>query len=77
MTDRHAGYVVTLEEPIREDTAEKTLSAIRQIKGVLSVEPIINDGDLEVKEMIARSRARNWLFEQVYKAFPLFEKTGG
>lgn len=75
MTDRHAGYVVTLEQPIREDDAEPTLAAIRQIKGVLSVEPIINNGDLEVKEMVARSRARSWLFEQVYKAFPLFEKT--
>lgn len=75
MTDRHAGYVVTLEQPIRDDNADPTINAIKQIKGVLSVEPIINDGDLDMKEMVARSRARSWLFDQVFKAFPLFDKS--
>lgn len=43
MTDRHTGYVVTLAVPIREDDAEHTLNAVRQIKGVVSVDPIVRE----------------------------------
>lgn len=43
MTDRHAGYVVTLDRDIREDDAEAVLNAIRMVKGVASVTPV--DGD--------------------------------
>jgi len=41
MTDRHSGYVVVLEEDLRSDDAEATLTALRMTKGVLTVEPII------------------------------------
>lgn len=41
MTDRHTAYIVTLETPIREDDAQPTLDAIRQIKGVLDVRPVV------------------------------------
>lgn len=41
MTDRHSGYVVVLDHDMREDDAEATLNALRMVKGVLSVEPII------------------------------------
>lgn len=41
MTDRHSGYVVILTDDVREDDAEPTLNALRMVKGVLSVEPII------------------------------------
>jgi hypothetical protein len=41
MTDRHSGYVVTLEKDIREDDAESIINAIRMIKGVSSVAPVI------------------------------------
>jgi len=42
MTDRHAGYLVVLDRDIREDDAEEgVLNAIRMIKGVVSVEPVI------------------------------------
>lgn len=44
MTDRHTGYIVTLAKDIREDDAEATLTALRQVKGVLSVDPIIDEG---------------------------------
>lgn len=44
MTDRHAGYLVTLAEDIREDDAEESvLIALRMIKGVASVTPIVSD----------------------------------
>lgn len=43
MTDRHIGYVVTLEGPVREDDSEAALNAIRMIKGVIAVEPVIDN----------------------------------
>ncbi|WP_104662827.1 hypothetical protein [Ensifer adhaerens] len=54
MTGRHAGYFVSLEENLREDDAEATLNALRQIKGVLSVEPKIADAS----DLIATARIR-------------------
>ena len=46
MTDRHAGYVVTLQRPVREDDAETILTAIRMIKGVIAVDPVGDDPGL-------------------------------
>ena len=43
MTDRHAGYLVTLVEDIRDDEAEEILKAICLIKGVIVAEPIAAD----------------------------------
>lgn len=53
MTDRHAAYIVVLEDDIRDDDAEVTISALKQIKGVLGVQPVSNAG---VEIMIARTR---------------------
>lgn len=53
MTDRHAGYIVTLDKNIREDDAEFILNAIRMIKGVLTVQPVVSNVDLH----IAKDRA--------------------
>lgn len=52
MTDRHAGYIVTLENDIREDDAEYITNALLMIKGVLSVRPIVSDVEL----MVAKDR---------------------
>lgn len=41
MTDRHTGYLVTLETPMREDDAQALVSALMQIKGVIDVRPFI------------------------------------
>ena len=43
MTDRHGGYIVTLAVPTREDDAEAIIAAIMMIKGVVSVEPVVDD----------------------------------
>lgn len=43
MTDRHSGYIVVLAEDIREDDAEGILNALRMVKGVISVTPVIAD----------------------------------
>lgn len=55
MTDRHAAYIVTLAEDIREDDAEAVLAALRMIRGVLSVEPVVSTFEVHIAE--ARARA--------------------
>jgi hypothetical protein len=58
MTDRHAGYVVTLADDIREDDAEDgVLTAIRMIRGVVSVQPVMSTAELDVAK---ESRDRRW-----------------
>lgn len=55
MTDRHSGYVVTLEDSVREDDAEGIISALRHVKGVLSVEPVIAEPSMQIAETRART----------------------
>lgn len=55
MTDRHAGYLVTLEKDIREDDAEETVHALLMIKGVIGVTPITSDINLGIAEIRART----------------------
>jgi len=43
MTERYQGFVVVLDEEMREDDAECTINAIRQIKGVIKVSPVTDD----------------------------------
>lgn len=43
MTDRHSGYIVTLSEDIREDDAEFIINALKMVKGVVEVKPVISD----------------------------------
>ena len=44
MTDRVKGFTVTLSKEIRTDDFEWIMNAVKMIKGVESVEPVINDG---------------------------------
>lgn len=55
MTDRYAGFLVTLESDIREDDAEGILTALRMVRGVVSVEPVPTS---PVELHIARQRVR-------------------
>lgn len=66
MTDRVAGYVVTLDTDLREDVAEATLNALRMVKGVVSVLPVSSSPELHVAEQRAdaRWRERAWRFFQ-------------
>jgi hypothetical protein len=64
MTDRFAGFVVTLEQDIREDNAEATIAAIKQIKGVADVRPVESSAEMQ----IAEQRARLDLAEKILKA---------
>ena len=65
MTDRHAGYIVTLERDMREDDAEESvLIALRMIRGVASVDPIVSGPELHM----AYERARFDLRGRMQKA---------
>jgi hypothetical protein len=54
MTDRHAGYLVTLTEDTREDDAERIITALSMVKGVLSVDPLTADASTLMGEVRAR-----------------------
>ncbi len=64
MTDRLAGFVVTLDRDLRDDDAAATIAALRQIRGVINVEPIKSGLDVH----IAESRARTDLTQKIYAA---------
>lgn len=72
MTDRINAIAVVLEQDTRTDDAEAILSAIRQIRGVLSVEsrPVDNFAD-----HIAYMRAKDDLWSKVSAVF--WPDTGG
>lgn len=65
MTDRHRGYIVTLDHDIREDDAEHIINAIRMIKSVISVEPIVGGFESQMSD----ERSRHELFRKVHNAF--------
>jgi hypothetical protein len=48
MTDRHAAYIVVLDRDIREDDAEGILNALRHIRFVAGVEPVIATHELTI-----------------------------
>jgi hypothetical protein len=62
MTDRYCGFIVVLEKELRSDDAEATIAAIKQIKGVASVEPQVANMD----HYFARSMARTEILNEVY-----------
>jgi len=63
MTDRFNSLTVVLENDIRDDDAEAILSAIRQIRGVLSVSGNVSD----VSTHVAQERARHELGERLWE----------
>lgn len=73
MTDRFCGFVVTLERDIREDDAEATIAAIRQIKGVVSVGPVTSDPAFHA----ARERVRWEYLDKLYRFCSEIEERPG
>jgi len=65
MTDRFNAFLVILAHDIREDDAQATINAIKQIKGVLDVQPQVVD----YAEVIAESRLKFELWEKMYQIF--------
>jgi hypothetical protein len=66
MTDRYAALVVTLKADIREDDAEPLIDAIRLLRGVASVRPVLAEGDL--RQNVADERANLATREMLLRA---------
>lgn len=73
MTDRYAGYVVTMEHDQRSDDAEHTINAIRMVRGVIDVKPITADMHLHMAEERVRNKYQIAMWEAVRA---VFERTG-
>jgi hypothetical protein len=66
MTDRLKGVSVTFTDDIRTDDAEAIIRAIRQLRGVLDVGPILTDYGDAMAEQRARRDLGTQLLEIVY-----------
>ncbi len=63
MTDRHTGYVIALDKDFREDDAQEIITALKMVKGVIGVEPIIGGSAIVTTEMAVQNRVKQKLFE--------------
>ena len=63
MTDRYSGLTVTFRKDIRDDDAEVIITAIRLIKGVLSVDSIPSTTDLLIATNRVKAELRNKLWD--------------
>jgi len=64
MTDRYSGYVVVLDKDIREDDARHVLGILRQLKGVQSVEPVVQSPE----SIIIERRVQREMQERLWNA---------
>lgn len=62
MTDRLKGCTVTFDDDFRDDDAEAILGAIRLIRGVADVRPVLSEG---VDDWMARVRVRREVAKEV------------
>ena len=62
MTDRYNALTVVLEDDIRDDDAKALLTAIRMLRGVLTVTPHVADHTKFVAETRAKDDLREKLF---------------
>lgn len=63
MTDRISAFIVTLDQDIREDDVEFILNAVRAIKHVQSVKPLVKSWENHV----AQERVRQEIGEKLLK----------
>lgn len=70
MTDRINAFIIILDHDIRDDDAEDTITALKQIKGVLSVKPHVKD----FSDAIAEDRVRQEFAEKLWRV--LYPKEG-
>ncbi len=66
MTDRYHALTVILEKDIRDDDAECILNAIKMIKGVINVKPIVSNPTSWMAEERAKRELGQKLLEIVY-----------
>lgn len=62
MTDRVKGFTVALDKDIRIDDIEHIINAIKMVKGVSDVQPLITDSG----DFIARVRVRQEFIAKMF-----------
>lgn len=62
MTNRIHGLLVVLDTDLREDDAESLVTALRQLRGVCAVQPLVVDPGTHA----ARTRARIELTQKLW-----------
>ena len=62
MSDRYVGFVVVLEEPLKDEDAEEIRNAISMIKGVVSVSLMVAD----LGYYAAREQIRHELIQELW-----------
>lgn len=66
MTDRVKGFTVTLDKDYRIDDIQKVMDAIRMMKCVIDVAPVIVNGDDYINRMKIRNEFKDVIFN-LYK----------
>jgi ribosomal protein L5 len=67
MTDRLKGVVVAFDHDIRVDDAEQIIAAIRMIRRVADVQPVVADANAEIAELRANAKWRDKLGALIYE----------
>jgi len=65
MSDRHAGYVVTLDQDMPSEYAQKIIDAIQMLKGVVSVKPIIGNVELQLMRERVHSELKRKILDAI------------
>ncbi len=69
MTDRVKGFMVALDQDIRVDDVEAIVNAIRMIKHVAGVEPVISQPDHWFAMQRVEHNVKMRLFDAINAAF--------
>jgi hypothetical protein len=69
MTDRLKGVVVTFDRDYRDDDVEFILNAIRMIKGVCSVDPLMAEHDDLMNRQRLKHEMRGKLYDAIAEVF--------
>jgi nitrate reductase NapAB chaperone NapD len=69
---RHNTFIVVLESDTKAEDTESLLTAIRQLRGVLTVEPNVSD----ISQVIADARAKSELEQKLWEVLYPKKKEG-
>lgn len=68
MTDRIKGYLVTLENDIREDYADSIKQALQMVKGVFTVKPYIKSMEDYMSEEKAKHEFAKKIMQFIHES---------
>lgn len=67
MTDRYSAFVVVLDHDVRADEADATITALEQIRGVISVEPHVGNIEQSIAQVRADTAWRNAIIDFLHE----------